>query len=397
MAIFSYQAIDLFHQLTDKKNIVVLDVRNEKDFGRFHIEGPYPFELYNVSYYDFMEMAEESVAKVPAGRSIRIVCAKEGSAKYVADILDQNGFDDVGYLAGGFKSWGNMLVPKLVTDEENFELYQFIRPGKASCSYGLIYNDEMMLFDPSRNVDFYRDFAEKKGCRIIKTFETHLQADYISGSREIAENTGAVFYGNEGDFGDSDNPYTPLVDGETHGFSDSGSGSNSDNGPQVKVLFTPGHTPGSTSYIVNDQYMISGDMVFISSVGRPDLGGQAEAWAVHLYQSIGVVKHLDQNISVLPGHYMDWKEADDDLIFTTALADAVERNKDIYSIKSEAAFIRFIKDNMRPQPEEYAVIRMVNANKEQVENDRAEVLDLGKNECAATAYAKAQAEQNTAS
>lgn len=391
MAICSYQAIDLFRWLIDKEDIVVLDVRNEKDFSRSHIESPYPFELHNISYYDFMEDEQESVARVPTGRRIRIVCAKEGSAKYVAQILDGNGFTDVGYLSGGFKSWGNMLVPKLIADEEGYQLYQFIRPAKASCSYGLLYKNEMMLFDPSRNIDFYLDFAAEKGCTLIKTFETHLQADYISGSRIIAEKTGAIFHGNRGDFGDSKNPYTPLVDGEIHRFSDSKSG------PDVRVLFTPGHTPGSTSYIINEKYMISGDTVFISSVGRPDLGGQAEAWAIMLYNTIGMIKKLDSNLAVLPAHYMNWEEANDELIFTTSLGDAIERNKAIYSIAGEDDFIRFIKENMRPQPEEYAVIRLVNANKEEVDSDRAEVLDIGKNECAATAYAEAQAEKKAAS
>ncbi|CAK8721621.1 Rhodanese domain-containing protein [Candidatus Electrothrix laxa] len=391
MAIYSYQAIDLLHWLTDKEDIVVLDVRNEKDFSRFHIESPYPFELHNVSYYDFMEGEEEAVARVPPDRRIRIVCAKEGSAKYVAEILDKNGFTDVGYLSGGFKSWGNMLVPKLITDENDYQLYQFIRPGKASCSYGLLHNNEMMLLDPSRNMDFYLDFAAERKCTIIKTFETHLQADYISGSRIIAEKTGATFYGNQGDFGDSNNPYTPVVDGEIHRFPDSNSS------PAIKVLFTPGHTPGSTSYIINDRYMISGDTVFIASVGRPDLGGQAAAWATQLYNSIGMLKGLDKNLAILPGHYMNWEEANDQLIFTTSLGEAIERNKGIYSIASEEEFIQFIQDNMRDQPEEYAVIRLINANIKQVDSDRAEELDIGKNECAATAYAKAQAEKNAAS
>jgi glyoxylase-like metal-dependent hydrolase (beta-lactamase superfamily II) len=386
MAIFSYQARDLFRWLTEKKDIIVLDVRNPKDFSRFHIESPYPFELHNISYYDFMEAEEESVARVPSGRPLRIICAKEGSAKYVAEILDQHGFTDVAYLAGGFKSWGNMLIPKLVTDENGFQLYQFIRPAKGSCSYGLIHKDEMMVFDPSRNVDFYLDFAAEKGCTITKTFETHLQADYISGSRMLAEKNGASFYGNPNDFGDSNNPYTPVVDGETHHFSDN------ESGPAINVLFTPGHTPGSTSYIINNTYMISGDTVFIASVGRPDLGGQAEAWASVLYKTIGMIKGLNQKLTILPGHYMNWEEATEDLIFTTSLEAAIEQNKAIYFIASEAEFIQFIKDNMREQPKEYAVIRLVNANKEQIDNDRAEELDIGKNECAATAYAQAQAQ-----
>jgi glyoxylase-like metal-dependent hydrolase (beta-lactamase superfamily II) len=395
MAISSYQALDLFRWLTEKEDIVILDVRNPKDFSRFHIESPYPFELHNVSYYDFMEAEEESVTRVPAGRRIRIICAKEGSAKYVAEILDKHGFTDVAYLSGGFKSWGNMLVPKLVADENGCQLYQFIRPAKASCSYGLLYQDEMVLFDPSRNIDFYLDFAAEKGCTITKTFETHLQADYISGSRTIAEKTGATFYGNSNDFGGSNNPYTPVVDGELHYFS--GSDATSDNGPTIKVLFTPGHTPGSTSYIINEKYMISGDTVFIASVGRPDLGGQAEAWASTLYKTIGMIKELNPNLAILPGHYMNWEEANENLVFTTSLQDAIERNKAIYFIASESNFIQFIKDNMREQPEEYAVIRLLNANKEQVDNDRAEELDIGKNECAATAYAKAQAEKDAAS
>ncbi len=139
--------------------------------------------------------------------------------------------------------------------------------------------------------------------------------------------------------------------------------------------------------------MIAGDMVFIASVGRPDLGGKAEDWAVLLYGSIQMVKKLDHNMIVLPGHYMDWQEANDDLVFVSTLGEAIDRNSDIYNIESEAAFIQFIKDNMRQQPEEYAEIRQVNANFKQVEDDRAEELDLGKNECAATAYAKAQAEK----
>ena len=389
MAIFSYQAIDLFNWLVDREDIVVLDVRNEKDFNRFHIESPYPFELHNISYYDFMEIEEESVAQVPRNRRIRIVCAKEGSAQYVAEILEKNGFTDVGYLAGGFKNWGNMLVPKLVSAGVGFELYQFIRPGKASCSYGLCHGAEMMLFDPSRNLDFYLYFAEEKGCKIVKTFETHLQADYISGSRVIAEKTGASFHANSLDFAGSNNPYVPLVDGDIIGFS-------SEDGPEIKVLFTPGHTPGSTSYIIDDRFMLSGDTVFIASVGRPDLGGQAAAWAAELHATLGMVQELEQSFCILPGHYMDWQEANQDLIFMATLATAIAHNKAIYSIKDQDDFIAFIQDNMRPQPEEYAQIRLVNANEEEVGLERAEVLDLGKNECAATAYAKAQVEKEAA-
>lgn len=384
MAVFTYQARDLFDWLTAKEDIVVLDVRNDKDYKRFQVESPYPFTMLNVSYYDFMESEDDSVARMPKDRPIRIVCAKEGSAQYVAEILDKHGFKDVGYLAGGIKTWGNLLVPKLVNPGMDYELYQFIRPGKASCGYGLISGQEMMVFDPSRAVDFYVDFAQEKGCTITKTFETHLQADYIAGSREIAARTGAEFFGNDGDFKTSKNPYTSLVDGEVHRFGNAG--------PAVKVLFTPGHTPGSTSFIIDEKFMLSGDMIFIRSIGRPDLGGKAVEWAGMLFDSMRMVRELDDDLIILPAHYIAWDEADENLIFALPLGQVKERNKSIYHIDTLDDFITFIKDNMRPQPEEYALIRLANANLEQYDEDKEEELDLGKNECAASAYAAAKAE-----
>jgi glyoxylase-like metal-dependent hydrolase (beta-lactamase superfamily II)/rhodanese-related sulfurtransferase len=381
MALYTYEAKDLFQWLAAGEDMVVVDVRNANDFGRFCVESPQPFTLLNISYYDFMENEEESVGRVPKGSKVRIVCAKEGSAKYVAEIFEKYGYD-VGYLAGGIKTWGNLLVPKLITKSDDYELFQFIRPGKASCSYGLISGKEMMLFDPSRNLDFYLEFAATKGCTITKTFETHLQADYIAGSRDIAKRTGAGFFASDGDFKTSNNPYIPLQDGEVHGFSLGG--------PRVRVLFTPGHTPGSTSYIIDERFIVSGDMILINSVGRPDLGGKAEQWAAMLFDSIQIVKRLDGRLQVLPGHYIDWEEANEELVFMRSLDEVLERNKNIYDIDNSADFLSFIKANMRPQPEEYAVIRLVNANLREEEEERQEELDLGKNECAASAYAKAQ-------
>ena len=379
MALFTYEAKELFQWLVDCADIVVVDVRNDKDFKRFHVEAPHPFTLLNVSYYDFMEMEDEAVSRIPKDRSIRIVCAKEGSAKYVAEILQSHGFADVGYLAGGIKTWGNLLVPKLVAAGPDYELFQFIRPGKASCSYGLVCGTEMMLFDPSRNLDFYLGFAAEKGCRVTKTFETHLQADYIAGSRDIAKRTGAVFFANDGDFKASENPYISLQDGEIQTFTLGG--------PSVSVLFTPGHTPGSTAFLIDERFLITGDLIFIHSVGRPDLGGKMEEWAAMLYNSIRMVQQMDHRLLVLPGHYIAWEEANRDLVFTRSLGEVLASNENIYAIDNQAAFVDFIKKNMRPQPEEYAVIRLVNANLREEDDDRQEELDLGKNECAASAYA----------
>ena len=209
MTLGSFTAGDLFEWLTNREDFLLLDVRNDVEFGRFKVEGPYPIDMINVPYFEFIEMEDESVARVPQGKKVRIVCAKEGSSKYVGEILVNHGFEDVAHMKVGIKAWGNLLEPVRVGAGDGYELYQFRRPGKASCSYGLISGKEMMVFDPAKNTPFYLDFAKEKGCAIIKTFETHRQADYISGSDMLRQTAGAEIVAPEDDFAAREIPLHP--------------------------------------------------------------------------------------------------------------------------------------------------------------------------------------------
>jgi glyoxylase-like metal-dependent hydrolase (beta-lactamase superfamily II)/rhodanese-related sulfurtransferase len=378
MELRPFKAMDLFTWLTSKEPFLILDVRNNEEFGRFKVEGPYPFEMINIPYVEFIEHEKECVAKVPKGKRVRIVCAKEGSAKYVGEILKENGFDDVAYLLTGIKAWGNLLAPTCIYQENGHELYQFRRPGKASCSYGLLCGQEMMVFDPAKNIDQYQNFADERRCVITKTFETHRQADYISGSKMLNRETGAEFIAPQPDFEGARFDYTPACDGDTYTFKDGG--------PRVQVLHTPGHTPGSTSYLIDDKYLVSGDTVFILSIGRPDLGGMAETWSKMLFKTMTEkILPMDDAITVLPGHYMDWNEANENLAFVAPLGEIKEKNSHIYQISNESDFFDFVKRNMRQQPEEYAKIREINAGLVEVDEDQQDIMDLGKNECAASA------------
>ena len=384
MELQSYRAEDLFEWVTGEgHDFTLLDVRNNEEFGRFKVEGPHLPKMINIPYMEFIEKEDESVGRVqvPKEESIRIVCAKEGSAKYVGEILVKNGWQDVRYLTEGIKSWGNMLAPKLVASGSGYELYQFIRPGKASCSYGLIYEDEMAVFDPSRNTRFYQNFASEHGARIIKTFETHLQADYISGSRQIFLDSGARIVGHKNDFKDATFEYKSLEDQEVFKFSKGG--------PEIQAIHTPGHTPGSTCYLIDDRYLVAGDTVFILSIGRPDLGGMAEDWSKLLFHTLKTkIVGLDDDLLIMPGHYIEWSEANPQQLFVDTLGSIRNKNADIYGIAEEGEFVRFIKDNMRKQPDEYAQIRKVNAGLLEVDDEDQEIMDLGKNECAASMHGR---------
>lgn len=380
MALTPYSATDLFGWLVEKKDFLLLDVRNAEEFGRFKVEGPFPINMLNLPYMEFIEHEDESVAKVPAADTLRIVCAKEGSAQYVGEILESKGFSDVGYLTKGIKSWGNMLSPIRVDDGTDYGLYQFRRPGKASCSYALVYGREMMVFDPAKNIAAYQAFAEAQGCGIVYTFETHRQADYISGSPALSRATGAQIVAPAPDFQGAAFAYTPAQDGAVFTFTGGG--------PSVKVIHTPGHTPGSTCYLIDGRYLVSGDTVFIYSIGRPDLGGMSEAWSKMLFDTMtNIIIPMNAETKVLPGHYMDWKEANENLVFTETLGRIREINADIYDIADQAAFFAFIEANTRQQPEEYTKIREINAGLATVDEEQQDILDLGKNECAASQMA----------
>jgi len=207
-----------------------------------------------------------------------------------------------------------------------------------------------------------------------------LQADYISGSRLLASNTGARIIGHPNDFQGAAFSYKAVDDQEVFHFSKGG--------PEIKAIHMPGHTPGSTSYLIDDKFLVTGDTVFILSIGRPDLGGKAEEWSKLLFNTLKTkIAELKDDLVILPGHYIEWSEANPDQMFIDTLGSIKQKNAAIYGIEEEAQFTRFIKDNMREQPPEYAQIRKVNAGLLDVDAEEQEIMDLGKNECAASMYA----------
>ena len=113
--------------------------------------------------------------------------------------------------------------------------------------------------------------------------------------------------------------------------------------------------------------------------------GMAEEWSKLLYRTLKTkIAELGDDLVILPGHYMDWKEGNSSQIFSDMLGKIKNKNSDIYSLSNEADFIEYIKNHMRPQPEVYAEIRKVNAGLLEVDAEKQEIMDLGKNECAAS-------------
>ena len=179
---------------------------------------------------------------------------------------------------------------------------QIKTPGLGCFSYvlGCPASGAMAIVDPRRDIGVYLESANKHEMQITHIFETHVHADHISGARQLQHATGAKIYIH------SSAPIAYQAEKLEHGdIFDFG-------GFKLKVLHTPGHTPNSISLLVSDQVrspapamLLSGDLLFVGDVGRPDLAGSEilDEQIQNLFNSLNLVLgDLPQGLEVYPAH-----------------------------------------------------------------------------------------------
>jgi hydroxyacylglutathione hydrolase len=164
------------------------------------------------------------------------------------------------------------------------------------------------VIDPKRDVDTYLEIARVNNMQITHIFETHIHADFLAGTRELAALTGAKMYlsAEGGDDWKYEFPHVGLKDGDTIMLGNL----------KIDVMHTPGHTPESISFILTDTpaslepvMIFTGDFVFVGDIGRPDLLekaagmiGTQDKGALQMYDSIKRFNQLPPYIQVWPGH-----------------------------------------------------------------------------------------------
>lgn len=373
MAVHAMTAKEVTRKVFNKEELFILDVRNEDAFKDWKIEGE-NFEYLNVPYFDLLDGVEEILDKVPADKEVLVVCAKEGSSIMVADMLSEEG-RNVSYLVGGMKSWSEHLEPVKVGNlKDGGELYQFVRIGKGCLSYMVVSNGEAAIIDSTRMTDMYLDFANSIGAKITHVFDTHLHADHISGGRVIAEKTNATYWLPPKDATEVIFSYQPLEDGN-----DVEIGNVKIN---IHALYSPGHTIGSTSFIVDDQFLLTGDILFIDSIGRPDLAGLAQDWVGDLRESLYKrYREVSQELVVLPAHFMIIEELNEDGSVSEKLGTLFEKNHGL-NIADEEEFRKVVTENLPPQPNAYQQIRETNMGKITPDDEQQREMEIGPNRCA---------------
>ncbi|RPI83882.1 MAG: MBL fold metallo-hydrolase [Chloroflexi bacterium] len=179
---------------------------------------------------------------------------------------------------------------------------QFFVDGLGCASYliGCEAKGIAAVIDPQRDVRPYLQAANEHSLSITHIIETHLHADHVSGNLELANRTGAAIYLHKE--ANAEFPHQPLNDGDVLRLG----------GVKIEVQHTPGHTPESITLLISDTtrteepfIALTGDLLFVGDVGRPDLVGleSARSLAKDLYESLfDKVLKMPDSLIVYPGH-----------------------------------------------------------------------------------------------
>lgn len=366
------------HELTQivagHEELFILDVRNETEFNDWKIEGE-KIEIINIPYFDLLDGIEPALEQIPDHKRLLVVCAKEGSSQFIGEQIAEAGRENVYYLEGGMKLWSEHLEPVKIGDlKSGGEVYQFVRIGKGCLSYMVVSDGEAVVIDSARMIQPYLDFAQARDVQIKHVLDTHLHADHISGGRELSNVTGAAYWLPPKDADEVTYPYNELVE---NGDIRIGNGN-----VNVHPIYTPGHTIGSTSFLIDDQYLLTGDILFIASIGRPDLAGKAEDWVSDLRNSLyELYGSLPEHLIVLPAHFGKVNELDEQGKVWAKLGDLFSTNPGL-NMKDETEFRKTVTENLPPQPNAYQEIRQTNMGKINPDEEEQREMEIGPNRCA---------------
>lgn len=367
--------LELFWEIARGGVSEILDVRNVDEYATAPVEGPRPVPTRNVPVYRVMEELETEAERTLDGAVV--ICGQGNGSELVADEFADLGKRVVS-MEGGTDAWNRLLVPFEVPGVPvPVRVWQFQRPAKACLSYVVgVPGERCIVVDPTRQPQPYLDLAAEHGMTVVDVVDTHVHADHISGGPSLAAELGVEYHLPPEDAGGVvPFPNRPLRDGDVL---DLGSGE-----VRVMSMHLPGHTPGTIALLVSDTVLLVGDTVFVRGLGRPDLTGQADELARDLFRSVHErLRPLDPTTLIAPAHWSSAEEIGPDGLVVTTLEDVFTS-----TLLNERAMERFVEEivtSLPAAPDFYDTIRAVNAGKIAPPEDEVDILDVGRNQCAAS-------------
>ena len=182
-----------------------------------------------------------------------------------------------------------------------FKLIQMELPVLSIYSYLLISDGKALVVDPCRDISFFLEVAKKEGAKIIGVYLTHSHADFVAGHMELVKALNCPIY--QSHKSGALYPFEPVQEGTEIQVGKA----------LVKFLETPGHTPDGMCALVYGpdnlkvpELMLTGDVLFVGSVGRPDLmgGTVSAAWLASAFFDSwqNKISTLGDGVKIFPAH-----------------------------------------------------------------------------------------------
>jgi glyoxylase-like metal-dependent hydrolase (beta-lactamase superfamily II) len=355
--------------LDTARPVTVLDVRGDDDRAQWTIPG----SLHVDAYQDLKNGQPGPLATLalPQGRPVVTVCNAGGVSRTAADVLTRRGFD-ARSLTGGMNAWSLAWnVAEVPLAHPSARVVQVRRTGKGCLSYVIGSEGTAAVIDPSLPPEVYLGLGRARGWTIRYVLDTHVHADHLSRARQLAHETGAALLLPSQDrvrF-----PHSGMSDGDTLAVGRA----------RLTAIRTPGHTPESTCYVLDDAAVFTGDTLFTKGVGRPDLHAHPDAArerARLLFASLSRLRALGSDLVVLPGH------ASDPIAFDGRPVAASMAEVAIWLaawLQSESTFVDRVTSHLPPTPPNFARIVELNESGDLLAGDTT-TLEAGANRCAIT-------------
>lgn len=348
--------------------VSIVDVRPLAERQEWAIPGSIHIDAYDaLKAHDPGALAS---LDLPTNRAVVTVCAAGKTSQIAAEQLVARGLPQVFSLEGGMQAWSlawnTAYVP---VPDQSVQVIQIRRTGKGCLSYLLGAGNEATVIDASLDPQVYLDLAAHHDWQITNVLDTHIHADHLSRSRQLAKRSGAMLFLPEQQRVHF--PFTAIHDGETLATTSM----------HLTALHTPGHTLESSCYLLDGQVLFTGDTLFSTSVGRPDLESSLEdanLRAEALYRSLHRLLALPTGTIILPGH-ASTPVPFDGVPLMTRLSEIDERVDLLHTTRVD--FVQRVLARLPATPANYQ--RIVRLNEQGLLPEHSETsLEVGANRCA---------------
>lgn len=356
----------------------VLDVRAPQRLQSGRIDIVPESRFVNIRGSELIALKDPHETGLDPAVPLVVVCGLGNDSRRIASHFGEQGYQAAS-LRGGMVAWMRTMLPRELEAAPGVDrLIQFDRLGIGALGYLLVSDGEALVVDPPRHTRVYLGAMTEVGARLVGVADTHAHADYLSGGPALAAEHDVPYYlhpadavypydGTEGRI-----RFHALRDGQRIPVGR----------VEVEAVHTPGHTEGSVSYRLGDHFALTGDFIFVKSVGRPDLGGKTEEWTDVLWSSLVEAKRSwPGGLRIYPAHYGSVAERRGDHSVGAKFEELCRDNEPL-RISNAAAFKAWVMDRAGKFPAQYRRIKAINLGLETIDDVEADELEAGKNECA---------------